>query len=173
MNIGTKALQVLKTVAPMLGTAVGGPFGAIAGAAISAALGTPGDDKATEAALLAATPDQLVALKKAEQDFQVRMRELEISEEKLSFDDAASARQREAAVKDHTPAILAYSVTVGFFGVLAYMLHYGVPRQGGDVLLVMLGALGTAWTGITGYYFGSSVGARKSADALADIAKQP
>ena len=174
MNFGAKALQVVKTVAPLLGTAIGGPFGAIAGAALSAALGTsPDDPKATETALLAATPDQLVALKKAELDFQARMKELGISEEKLAYDDAASARTREAAVKDNTPAVLAYAVTIGFFGVLGWMLAKGVPREGGDVLLVMLGALGTAWTGIVGYYFGSSVGGRKSAEALADIAKQP
>jgi hypothetical protein len=171
MNLGAKALQVLKTVAPLLGTAVGGPFGTIAGVAISAALGTS-SDKDTEAALLAATPDQLVALKKAEQEFTARMRELDISEEKLYFDDVSSARDRESAVKDRTPQILAYGTTAGFFSILLWMLFNGAPKES-DVLMVMLGALGTAWTSIVNYYFGSSIGARRNGDALAQIAKQP
>lgn len=177
MNLGDKALQVLKTVAPLLGTAIGGPFGALAGTALASVLGTaPTDDKATETALLAATPDQLVALKKADNDFQVQMKQLGISEEKLSFDDTASARAREVAVKDHTPAVLAYGITVGFFAVLGYMMVHGAPSTnggGGEAFLIILGSLGTAWAGVISYYFGSSAGSVQKDKTLADIAKQP
>lgn len=173
MNFGTQALQVLRTVAPTLALAVGGPFGPLAAAAISAVLGkSAGDPKGMETALLTATPDQLLALKKAEQDFQVQMKTLEISEEKLTFDDDASARTREEVVKDNTPKVLAYAVTVGFFGILGWLLYVGKP-PGGDVIMVMLGALGTAWTGIVSYYFGSSAGQDKQRQTLSDIAKQP
>jgi len=173
MNFGAKALQVLKTVAPTLATAVGGPFGALASVAISAALGTPaGDPKAAETALLTATPETLLALRKAEQDFTVRMKELGISEEKLIFDDIANARGREIALKDNTPAILAYTITVGFFGTLGFMLWFGKPAIGGDALLVMLGSLGTAWAGVVAYYFGSSSGSARKDATISDIAKQ-
>lgn len=177
MNLGDKAKQVLAAVAPILGTAIGGPFGAVAGTLVSKVLGTdPTDDKATETALLAATPDQLVALKKAEEDFQVQMKQLGISEEKLSFDDTASARAREVAVKDHTPAVLAYGITVGFFAVLGYMMVHGAPATnggGGEAFLIILGSLGTAWAGVISYYFGSSAGSVQKDKTLADIAKQP
>ena len=157
MNLGQTALQVLKTVAPTVALAVGGPFGPLAAAAIHMALGTS-TDKEAEAALTAATPDQLLALKKAESDFLVQMKTLDISEEKLRFDDTANARSREIALKDNTPTILAYLVTVGFFGVLGFLLWYGKPEAGGDVMLVLVGSLGTAWTGIIAYYYGSSAG---------------
>lgn len=166
-----KALQVLKTIAPTLALAVGGPFGPIAAAAIHAALGST-DDKSADAALLTATPDQLLALKKADADFQVRMRELGISEEKLAYDDIANARAREVQVKDRTPAWLAFLITVGFFGTLSFMLVNGKPAMGGDALLVMLGSLGTAWAGVVTYYFGSSAGSARSRQALEDIAKK-
>ena len=166
MNLGQKALQVLKAVAPTVALAVGGPFGPLAAAAIHAALGST-DDKTAEAALLSATPDQLLALKKQEGDFQTRMKELGIQEEQLVYADKANARAREIAVKDWTPEVLAYGVTAGFFGVLGYLLMVGKPPNG-DVMMVMLGSLGTAWTGIIAYYFGSSSG---SADKSATIAR--
>lgn len=172
MSFGSKALQVLKTVAPTLATAVGGPFGSLAAMALSAALGTPANDpKAAETALLSATPDTLLALRKAEQDFEVRMRELGISEDKLVFDDIANARSREIAVRDTTPRNLAYGVTVGFFGTLLFMLINGKPATGGDALLVMLGSLGTAWAGVIAYFFGSSTGSARKDATISDIAK--
>jgi hypothetical protein len=62
-----------------------------------------------------ATPEQLVAFKKADNDFAEQMRELDISLEKLGDDNRASARSREMANRDRTPAVLAYTLTVGLF----------------------------------------------------------
>lgn len=169
MNFGQTALQVLKTVAPTLALAVGGPFGPLAAAAIHAALGST-DQASAETVLVNATPDQLLALKKADKDFAVRTKELGIAEEKLTFDDTANARAREMTIKDSTPHILAYLITTGFFVVLAYLVIYGKPAAGGDVMLVLVGALGTAWTGIIQYYFGSSAGSASKTDAINKIA---
>jgi len=94
--------------------------------------------------------------------FDSKMAELQTQAElklaELEAGDRNSARQREVAIKDKTPAILAYSITAGFFGVLFYMLNFEVPQAEREVLFVMLGSLGTAWTGIIAYYFGSSAG---------------
>src|SRR5690348_454774 len=111
MNLAKDALHVLQTVAPTIARATLGPFGGLAATAISAILGTPPtDETAASAALLNATPDQLLALKKAEQDFQVQIKALGISEEKLVYDDIANARAREMSVKDVTPRNLAYLI---------------------------------------------------------------
>lgn len=167
MSFGTVAKSVLATVAPLIGTALGGPFGGLAGTLLAKALGTS-DPKAMEAAITSTDPDILLKLKQADNDFQAQMKTLEISEEKLRFDDTASARQREEVVKDSTPHILAYGVTLGFFGILGWLLWVGKP-PGGDVIMVMLGALGTAWTGIISYYFGSSAGSDAKSATLAKI----
>lgn len=165
MNFGSLAKSVLGTVAPLLGTALGGPFGGLAGSLLSKALGTS-DPKGLEAAITSTDPDILLKLKQAENDFQAQMKALDISEEKLTFDDRANARAREVAIKDSTPKYMAYLVTIGFFGVLGYLLGYGKPQQGGDVMLVLVGSLGTAWTGIIAYYFGSSAGSAAKNDAI-------
>lgn len=171
MNLAKDALHVLQTVAPTIARATLGPFGGLAATAISAILGTPpGDADAASAALLNATPDQLLAIKKAEQDFQVQMKSLGISEDKLIYDDIANARARQIAVRDDTPAVLAYAITIGFFGTLGFMLWNGKPAVGGDALLVMLGSLGTAWAGVVSFYFGSSLGSQKKDTALAAAA---
>lgn len=71
------------------------------------------------------------------------------------------------ATKDMMQKVLAIIVTVGFFGVICFMLLFPVPETGKDVLLVLIGALGAAWTGIIGYFYGSSSGSAAKTAILA------
>ncbi|WP_420465633.1 hypothetical protein [Panacagrimonas sp.] len=157
------------TVAPTLAAALGGPLAGMAVRQISqVVLGAEdGSEEQIEAALATAGPDMLTKLREADRAFQVRMRELDIDEDKLHQIDRASAREREAKTGDSlTPQLLAAAVTVGFFGVLATLLLHGKPLAGGDALLVMLGSLGTAWTSIIAYYYGSSAGSKAKSAAM-------
>lgn len=158
-----KLLDLVRTVAPSIASAVGGPLAGMATRAISEALlGKPdGTEQELEQAAAKATPEQLLALKQAENEFAVKMRELDIDLERIANADRDSARNREVATKDWTPRILAALVTTGYFSVLFYMLTHGLPTTGGsEAMLVMLGTLGTAWGGIMAYYFGSSAGSK-------------
>jgi hypothetical protein len=137
-----------------------------------ALLGKPDgtEDELIEAAKTA-TPEQLLALKQAEQDFAVRMRELDIDLERITSADRNSAREREIKTGDWTPRALAAAVTFGFFGVLSWMIANGLPANGGEAMLVMLGTLGTAWGAIISYYFGSSAGSREKTQQLNQVLK--
>ena len=162
-------LNLVRTVAPSLASAVGGPLAGMAVRTISdALLGKPDGTEAELAEAAAkATPEQLLALKKAEHDFTVRMRELDIDLERIANADRDSARDREVKTRDWTPRILAGLITVGYFGALFYMLRNGLPQHGGsEAMLVMLGTLGTAWGGIVAYYFGSSAGSKEKTEAM-------
>ncbi len=162
-------LNLVRTVAPTIATAVGGPLAGMATRAISEALlGKPdGTEQELVEAAAKATPEQLLALKKAENDFAVRMRELDVDLERIANEDRNSARDREIKTKDWTPRLLAASITVGYFGVLFFMLLNGLPTTGGsEAMLVMLGTLGTAWGGVVAYYFGSSAGSKEKTDAM-------
>lgn len=164
-----KIISIVRTVAPTIASAIGGPLAGMAVRTISdALLGKPdGTEEELAQAALAATPEQLLALKKAEQDFIVQMRELDIDLERIGNQDRDSARNREIKLKDATPKVLAAIITVGYFGVLFWMLNYGLPVNGGsEAMLVMLGTLGTAWGGIVAYYFGSSAGSRDKNETI-------
>jgi hypothetical protein len=82
----------------------------------------------------------------------------------IEVDDRKSARELQASTKSWMPSILAIMVTVGFFGILyALMMGYAKPS---NELMIMLGSLGTAWSGIIAYYYGSSAGSQAKTDAL-------
>lgn len=167
-------LNLVRTVAPTIASAVGGPLAGMATRAISEALLGKSDGSEQELAEAAAkaTPEQLLALKQAENDFAIKMRELDIDLERIANQDRNSARNREIQTKDWTPRILAGLITVGYFGALFYMLRNGLPQHGGsEAMLVMLGTLGTAWGGVVAYYFGSSAGSKAKDEAMRRNAK--
>lgn len=162
-------LNIVKTVAPSIATAMGGPLAGMAVRTLSETLlGKPdGTTEELAAAAAAATPDQLLALKNAENQFKLEMKKLDVDLERISAGDRDSARQMMVQTKDWTPRALAAAITVGFFGVLMYMLTYGIPTAGGEAMLVMLGTLGTAWGAVVSFYFGSSAGSRAKDEAAA------
>ena len=142
--------------------------------ALSQALTGKQDTTTDQLALLLAKPnaDQITKLKEAELAFTQKMKELDINIVQIAANDMASARQREITTGDHlTPRVLAVLVSVGFFGILSWMLNNAIPASGKEALLVMLGALGTGWTAVLSYYFGSSAGSFDKNAVLQQIIK--
>ena len=69
---------ILGEIAPTIGTALGGPVGGAAASMLADVLGCDPTPQKIEKALAQATPEQLAEIKKAELDFEVRMKELEV-----------------------------------------------------------------------------------------------
>ena len=160
---------VIRTVAPSIATALGGPLAGMAVRELSnVILGKP-DATQDEivAAVQGATPDQLAALKKIDADFQIRMKELGIDLERIAASDRASARDMNAKTRDWMPRVLAIMVTVGFFGVLWWMMLYGLPANGAEALLFMLGALQTSFAAIIAFYYGTNVSSGEKTGIIA------
>jgi len=86
----------------------------------------------------------------------------------IAEQDLASARARQAAVKDIVPSLLGLGITLGFFMLLWFLCHHTLPDTNERIFDIMLGSLGTAWLSIVAYYFGSSAG---SAEKTALMAK--
>jgi hypothetical protein len=159
---------LLAQVAPTVATALGGPLAGLAVKTLSEALlGHPdANESDVSAALMSATPEQLQKLKDTDATFKLKMKELDIDLEKIAAGDRDSARNMQIHTNDWIPRAMAIMVTFGFFGILAWLLIKGVPPSGSETLIYMLGALGTAWTGIVQFYFGSSAGSKAKTDAM-------
>ena len=99
-----------------------------------------------------------------ELELQKQANELGLDFEKLAVDDRKSARDMQATTKSSIPAILAIGVTVGFFGILIGLMTDNITKS--DALLLMLGSLGTAWTAIISFYFGSSASSQNKDEMI-------
>jgi hypothetical protein len=155
----------LKQIAPTIATAMGGPLAGMAVAAISKAIGV---DESKVGDLISnnkLTADQIAQVKLAEIELQKQAQDLGLNFEELAVDDRKSAREMQVATRSWVPPLLAASVTVGFFSILGMML-LGKVDSNNPAILMMLGSLGTAWTGIIAYYFGSSAGSQAKTEML-------
>ena len=158
-------MEWLKQIAPTIATAMGGPLAGMAVSAISKAIGVDEKDVGDLIANNKLTADQIAQVKIAEIELQKQANELGLNFEKLAVDDRKSARDMQAAIRSKVPPTLAAIVTLGFFGILVMML-LGKVDSNNPAILMMLGSLGTAWTGIIAYYFGSSAGSQAKTDLL-------
>jgi hypothetical protein len=184
MSAWEDAFTVVKKLAPTIASVIGGPLAGGAVTALESVFGmsvppnTAIDDRqnAVAAAISSATPEQLAAIRKADQDYSARMAEAGFKNVEtlaaLSVQDRESARQMQISTKSVTAPFLALFVTIGFFGVLAVMMFYPLPQATHDALMLMLGSLGTAWTGVIAYYFGSSAGSDRKTELLAQSGTQ-
>jgi len=154
---------LIGSVAPSIATALGGPLAGMATKALSLALlgNENGSEDDLKAAMSNASPEQLSVLKKIDADFKVQMKSLDIDLEALAVDDRKSARSMQTETKDWIPRALAVSVTLGYFSIIAFVLVSGLPMNGSEVLLMLLGTLSAGWTGVMAFYFGSSSGSQK------------
>ncbi|MFP3614779.1 hypothetical protein SB778_32360 [Paraburkholderia sp. SIMBA_050] len=188
-------MDVLKTVAPWLVTALTGGVPGIAAMAASAIAGKLGltDDSvdAVTAALTGQqiTPEQLLALKQADDDFALKMRQagfthaenmagIQVQADRIAADDRASARNFAAAEHDHTARNLAYMYTVALFAVigLEFMLAARQIRLDDGVMRALdtlFGILIAMVLGSKEYFFGSSSRADRQAAAITQFAVSP
>ena len=146
--------NIVGAVAPTLGTALGGPMGGMAANMISEVLGVPNNPKAIEKGIAEATPEQMLELKKAEQAFEVQMKELDVDVFKLEVADGPDARKNFS--KDWTARIMGVAVVGGFMGYI-FLVTLQPPEQNSEALInLVLGYLGGLASAVISFYFGAS-----------------
>ena len=148
----------LKMIAPTIATAVAGPFGTMAYGLIAHELGVSTEEAKATIETGKLTSEQIASVQLAEIQIKARAQELNLDFAKVNVEDRKSARDMQIQTKSMIPAILAILVTFGFFGILIGLMTKSFATS--EALMIMLGSLGTAWTGIIAYYFGSSAGSQ-------------
>ena len=146
--------NLVGAVAPTIGTALGGPMGGMAANMIADVLGVPNNPKSIEKGLAEATPEQMLKLKKAEQEFEVQMKELDVDVFKLEVADTQDARKNFS--KDWTARIMGVA-TVGGFLAYIFLVTLQPPEQNSEALInLVLGYLGGLASAVISFYFGAS-----------------
>jgi len=163
---------MLSQVAPTIASALGGP---LAGTAVRyglTALGiTPEKNKEHEQlaeAMASATPDDLLKIKQADQDFAVKMRKLDIEVKHINQKDRASARTMFAAGGKEAQVLLSVAYTAAY-GVVLYCFMAGlikVPDSQQILFGSLIGMLTTAQVQILNFWFGSSSGSKDKSKLL-------
>jgi membrane-bound ClpP family serine protease len=144
----------LMKLVPTIATCLGGPLAGLAVTAVSKALGIDEDKVQDVIDSGKLNAEQIASLKQAEIALQEQAQELGLNFEQLAVQDRASARDLQKETKSVIPPVLSILVTIGFFGILGGLMSGKIMTS--DALMLMLGSLGTAWTGIIAFYFGSS-----------------
>lgn len=161
-------LSWLKTIAPTVATALGGPLAGIAVKVVADKLGLPEAkldrviDTLTNGGL---TSEQLAGLKQAELELQrqeneleFKFAELEVQREKIASDDRASARMRESDNKDKTNRVIAFAIIGGFLAMAVGVLSGWADGVDSVLAGTVIGYLSAKAEQVCAYYFGSSAG---------------
>ncbi len=164
-----KIIQFLGGIAPTIATALGGPMAGVAVKALAKGLWDAEDvpEDTIADTLLNSAPADLVKLKEIEAQFVADLQNAGIELERIAAEDRASARDRQVKMRDWTPAVLGILIIAGFFGVLSAIFYLGLPDDGGEVLLIMVGALGAMTSQVGNFFFGSSTGSKEKQQIIA------
>ncbi|OUV24590.1 MAG: hypothetical protein CBC57_06675 [Euryarchaeota archaeon TMED97] len=145
---------IIGAVAPTLGTALAGPLGGTAANAIASVLGCKNDAKSISTAMQSATPEQLLAIKEAELEFESKMAQMDVDIFALETQDVQHARK--AFANDWTPKILAIGLLIMFAGY-AFLITISPPSTQSDTIpSLLIGSMSGVLASVVSFYFGSS-----------------
>lgn len=154
----------IKTVAqfaPLVGTILPIPGGEIIGELIAHEFGGSTDNYDDLAKRIQGDPDAAMKLKQFELAHKEKIQEIILQGQIAENQDRQTARQREIDISkngktDWVLPALSMLITAGFFLAIAILIRVKTDSSDHDILYMMLGVLGTAWTQVVSYYFGSS-----------------
>lgn len=161
--------DTLKSLAPTVATALGGP---LAGAAITAlgdlfGISEPTQEKIgklfTDGQISA---EHLSELRKLEMDYQNQEKERGFKYAELEFKDVDSARKMRVESHSFYPEVLSTIVTAGFFTILGLMMHDKTLAESSP-LMIMLGSLGAAFGAVINFWLGANKGSDRTKELLA------
>lgn len=152
--------KALGKIAPLAGTMIGGPWGGLAADAIGKVFGHTGDTPPDEAQMSEyiskATPEQLVQLKSIDSDLKKSMREFDIKEDELVYEDKADARAMQRETRSPMPAAIVILLTIGVFVTMYALFKYPVPEANKALVYSMAGSLMTAWLSSIHFFVGTT-----------------
>ena len=149
-----KIKGILGGVAPTIATALGGPLAGTAAQALALVPGCDPEPRSLEASLNKMTSEQLAEVKKAELDFEVKMKELDVDIFALETADIQNARKHNS--KDWTARAIALGSVTTFAGYVFLVTVQPPDANSEAVINLVLGYLGGMVSAVISFYFGAS-----------------
>lgn len=169
--------EFLKKALPWIGAAATGNVPVLVAMAANQLSQSFGTDIAPTAdaiinAVQGATPEQMLTLKQADNDFAIKMQAMGFAHieelQMLAEADRSDARNREIKTGDsRTPQILAAMVLVGWLTVQGFLLTHVIDGTMRELIARVLGTLDSALMLVLSYYFGSSAGSAEKNQIMA------
>lgn len=156
-------LNILKSAAPALATAVAGPMGGMAVKAIADKLGVP------------ASVSEVTAALEANPDLALKLKEIDLKELELHNANTDSARKMNAEIQNSASASwlaknTAYALDIGIVSATVFLAWFafikGVPEQNKELVYMALGSLITMSGTILNFHRGSSQGSKDKASEI-------
>ncbi len=155
--------DIVASIAPVLGTALGGPFGGMATKFLAGKL--VGDENAGEDVIEEminnANPDLMFKIKELDADFKVEMKRIGLEEKQLVVDDRKDARKLFSV--DKKPQIVLSGIFIGGYFILVYALITGgfkIDPSQTALVATLIGVLTAGVSNIMQFWFGSSSGSK-------------
>lgn len=162
-----KLAAILKSVAPTVLTAVGGPAGALAGTLVRKALNVQPDQDLEQAIADATlTPEGVERLRAAEIELKKFEGETGVKFAQLDIDDRASARELAKANGMWPQIVLSALFVCGYFTILGLFFAQELRVPMNEAFMVMLGVLTAGVPQILNFWLGSSHSSSVKTDAL-------
>lgn len=164
--------QIAPTISKVVGTV--NPLAGMGLAFLSnKLLGHPnGTQDDIAAAMATATPEQLLALKQAENEFKAKMTELGVKVDELDAADRGSARNAFGAIKFIPQMVLTGITMLSLCAIaVAYIANMTTLNPSNQVMVSMLVTAFIAWSAQQmNFWFGSSHSSQRKDEALANAA---
>ncbi len=164
-------MEFLKTLAPTVATALLGPLGGAALAALGDVLGISGAKQSQIADAIKSgmmTPEQVSAIKKMELDYQAQEAERGFKYADLAFRDRDSARQASVTGGTQRPLFwLSLLLLVVTLGIEALVLFNGYPSNTSEIVVGrVLGLMDAVAMMVLSYWYGTSSGSAQKTELL-------
>jgi len=166
-------------VAPILGTALGGPqIGGLV-SIVAGALGIKSEEPQPGEVMEAikADPEAAAKLLAVQDNNRVEIERIALQRDQAYLQDRQNARSRQVesekatGSKDVNLYVLAYLMIFGFFILTGLLCFVGLPDKSSQAVFILFGALVSGVGAVTQYFFGSSKSSADKTKMLGDAVR--
>jgi len=158
-------MEWLKTIAPTVVTALGGPLAGMALAAVSKTLNIAPEEVQDVLNSNKLTAEQVASIQLAELELKKQAQSMNLDFEQLAVTDRKSARDMQVATKSYLVPSLAIIVVTSFVGVVISTLA-GFSTIDSVMAGTLIGYLSAKADQVLSFFFGSTAGSQRKTELL-------